>query len=183
MNKTKTLLEARNELRGKHYKLSSYLKKAAQIKANNISTDTPAHLACNLARDKVFCKSMKEDLMILQVPLDLKEIIPKKNKSVEKDILRDIACGRFGKDEGEYSHFYEYLYENIQHCISEKKVIFIMFALESYCVIETRNTKTKRPDLEYSTHSTCLILTPNDERYEAYYINSHGRDMSVVLFV
>ncbi len=178
MNKTKTLSEARNELRGKHYKLSSYLKKAAQIKANNISTDTPAHLACNLARDKVFCKSMKEDLIILQVPLDLKEIMPKKNKSVEKDILRDIACGRFGKDEGEYSHYYEYLYENIQHCISEKKVIFIMFALESYCVIETRNTKTKRPDLEYSTHSTCLILTPNDEKYEAYYINSHGRDMS-----
>jgi len=126
----------------------------------------------------VFCKSMEEDLIILQVPLDLKEIMPKKNKSVEKDILRDIACGRFGKDEGEYSHYYEYLYENIQHCISEKKVIFIMFALESYCVIETRNTKTKRPDLEYSTHSTCLILTPNDEKYEAYYINSHGRDMS-----
>ena len=88
---------------------------------------------------------MEEDLIILQVPLDLKEIMPKKNKSVEKDILRDIACGRFGKDEGEYSHYYEYLYENIQHCISEKKVIFIMFALESYCVIETRNTKTKRP--------------------------------------
>ena len=52
----KTLSEARNELRGKHYKLSSYLKKAAQIKVNNISTDTPAHLACNLARDEVFCR-------------------------------------------------------------------------------------------------------------------------------
>ena len=86
----KTLQQSRNELRGKHYKLSSYLKQAAQIKANSISTETPAHLACNIARDTVFTKSMKKDLLILQVPIDLKNILPNKNTNIEKEVLQDI---------------------------------------------------------------------------------------------
>ena len=53
-----------------------------------------------------------------------------------------------------------------------------MFALESYCIIHSENEKTKRPDLAYSTHSTCLILIPGEEQYEGFYINSHGRDLS-----
>ena len=174
----KTLQQSRNELRGKHYKLSSYLKQAAQIKANNISTETPAHLACNIARDTVFTKSMKKDLLILQVPIDLKNILPNKNTNIEKEVLQDIACGRYEKENNKYSYNYEYLYENIIYAISHKKVVFIMFGLESYCIVHSKNEKTKRPDLAYSTHSTCLILIPGEEQYEGFYINSHGRDMS-----
>ena len=174
----KTLQQARNELRGKHYKLSSYLKQAAQIKANHISTETPAHLACNIARDTIFTKSMKKDLLILQVPVDLKDILPNKNTAIDKEVLQDIACGRYGKENNHYAHNYEYLHENIIYAISHKKVVFIMFGLESYCIIHSENEKTKRPDLAYSTHSTCLILIPNDDQYEGFYINSHGRDIS-----
>jgi hypothetical protein len=174
----KTLQQARNELRGKHYKLSSYLKQAAQIKANHISTETPTHLACNIARDTIFTKSMKKDLLILQVPVDLKDILPNKNTAIDKEVLQDIACGRYGKESNHYAHNYEYLHENIIYAISHKKVVFIMFGLESYCIIHSENEKTKRPDLAYSTHSTCLILIPSDDQYEGFYINSHGRDIS-----
>ena len=174
----KTLQQSRNELRSKHYKLSSYLKQAAQIKANSISTETQAHLACNIARDTVFTESMKKDLSILQVPIDLKNILPNKNTNIEKEVLQDIACGRYEKENNKYSYNYEYLSENITYAIAEKKVVFVMFGLESYCIIHSENEKTKRPDLAYSTHSTCLILMPVEDCYEGFYINSHGRDMS-----
>jgi hypothetical protein len=61
-----------------------------------------------------------------------------------------------------------------------KKKIFIMFIFQEYCVVEGNDKRGKK--LEYSTHSTCLFMIPNETKevknsYDAFYINSHGRDM------
>ena len=174
----KTLSETRDELRGKHYKFATYLKKATQIKANDISTNTPAHLACNIARDTIFTDAMQKNLIILQTHINLSEVLPHRNENIKTSVLENISCGRFAKEKNAYAHHCEDLSENIQFCIAEKKVIFIMLALGSYCIVHGENDVTKRSELCYSTHSTCLILIPTDTDYEAFYINSHGRDMA-----
>jgi hypothetical protein len=81
------------------------------------------------------------------------------------------------KQDEKYIHNTEYLNSNIECCIADKKIIFIMIGLQEYCADPGLNPDTGKPILEYSTHSTCLILQPNGDRYQAFYINSHGRDM------
>ena len=174
----KSIIQARKELKGKHIKMASYIRKAGELKVNSTQTETKAHLICNIAKDKLFPLFLKRKLTILQVPINLKDILPHKSHGeISNDKLRNIMCGRYGTVRQKYTYFHEYLHENIQYCISKKKIIFIMFGMESYCVYETTNLDTKRPCLKYATHSTCLILMPLGESYSAFYINSHGRDI------
>jgi hypothetical protein len=159
-------------------KLDSYMRKVDDLKMNSLQTDTEAHRRCNVARDMLFSSQLKENLIILQIPIHLKDILP--TNAIEKiphHILADIGCGRYQKESHEYVHTTEYLSSNIQYCVANKKVVFIMFGLQEYCADPGVHSINRKKQLEYSTHSTCLILLPFDDKYQAFYINSHGRDM------
>ena len=155
----------------------NYLNRATRIGLNSISMESSAHLRSNFARDRIFSKQMK-NAVLLQCILKMGDIMPHKSYSkVSRDILMDIGCGIYTKEcvsidvPNEYKYNYEYLCSNIQEYTSKRQIIFIMIGMEEYCLIEGLN------DNFYATHSTCLVLIPRDDRYDAYYINSHGRDM------
>jgi len=170
----KTLSETARDFQTSKARLSNYLKRASSFGLDSSNTDTQAHLRCNIARDLVFSDVMRRNAVLLQANISLSEILPKTNKeSITHDTLSDIACGRFDKDyTGRYIHSDEYLDMNIQEYHAQGKIIFIMFILEDYCVVSASKGNV------YSTHSTCMVLVPNRKTYNAYYINSHGRDMS-----
>ena len=157
----------------KKKKVANYLKRASQMKLDSIDTSSIAHEKCRRAQTLLFNKSMK-DTVLLQTILPMAKLMPTKSYTkVDKSCLENIAVGRyFKKKTGEYEYSHEYLYSNIQELISQQKIIYIMMGMEEYCLIEGICENF------YSTHSTCLILIPRKDRYDAYYINSHGRDMA-----
>ena len=168
-----TLSQIAAKYNPKNKKMENYLNRATQLKINSLETNTIAHLKSNIARDTIFPKHMKNNAILLQCIFQMTDMIPKKSYSkISTDTLRDLGCGRFiVNDEGNYEHRFEYLYSNIQEHIGNRKLIFIMFGMEEYCLIEGEKENI------YSTHSTCLILVPREISYDAYYINPHGRDM------
>ena len=167
-----TLANIANLYNPKKKRWENYLKRAAQMGLNSTDMKSLAHLRSNLARDRVFSKPM-QNMVLLQCILKMGDIMPNKShSSVAHEILRDIGCGIYVKDRNNnYEYNYEYLYSNIQSYISKRQIIFIMIGMEEYCLIEGIN------DNFYATHSTCLVLIPRKDKYDAYYINSHGRDM------
>ena len=164
------------------HKLKNILKYAAQIKLNSCDLNTKSHLLCNVARDTIFEESIKNKLVILQVPVSFNEIIPNNSlERIDKDKLANLGCGRYSycSKEEKYTYNYEYLSQNIQDYVEERKIIYIMFIFKEYGIDEYLDKKGKTR-LEYSTHSTSMIMIPNknnNEEYKSYYINSHGRDM------
>jgi hypothetical protein len=174
---TKTLSEMTMQ-QSQLLKLDSYMRKVNDLKMNSLLTDTEAHRRCNVARDMLFSSHLQENLIILQTPIHLKDILPTNaSEKIPRHILADIGCGRYQKEDHEYVHTTEYLSANIQYCIANKKAVFIMLGLQEYCADPGTDSVTGKKQLEYSTHSTCLILLPFDDKYQAFYINSHGRDM------
>lgn len=159
-------------------KFNNILHEAQKMKLNSVELDTNIHKKCNILKDSIFCNNMKDDLIILQVPISLNNILPRKRGNIiNNNKLKEIECGRFDSSCGKYVFNNEYLSENIKYCISMKKKIFIMFIFKEYCVVEGKDKKGKC--LEYSTHSTCMFIKPSNinNNYEAFYINSHGRDL------
>jgi len=156
----------------KKKKLENYLKRAATLRLNAVTTDTVAHKKCNIAKGTLFNKEMK-NVVIMQTILSMADVMPTKSYSkVNRSILENIGCGTYTSTDGaDYLYNYVYLYSNIQEAISEKKIIYLMLGMQEYCLVEGAKENF------YSTHSTCLILIPGDDEYNAYYINSHGRDM------
>ena len=161
-------------------KFANILKEVQKLKIDSPEVNTESHKRCNFARDKIFCKELKDNLIILQVPISLDYILPEKNcNKICDEKIADLDCGRFDNSSEKYEFNNEYLSENIKYCVSMKKKIFIMFIFKEYCVIESKDNQEKQ--LEYSTHSTCMFMVPSDDNeiknnYDAFYINSHGRD-------
>lgn len=168
-----TLSNVISKYNPKQKKLDNFLKRASQLRMNATTTNTKAHKLCNLARDKLFNKRLKK-MVILQCMMQMTDIIPtKSNCNISKEVLYDLGCGTYNKnEEGDYEYSYEYLFSNIQEATKNQQPVFIMFGMEQYCLIEGVKENF------YSTHSTCLFLAPRKGYYDAYYINSHGRDMS-----
>ena len=178
----KTLSELNSELPfvNNQCKLTKLLKEANKLQLDSCDVDTKSHERCNIARDTLFCDELKNDLIILQVPISFVEMIPKRRANhFDKELLMDISCGRFECSSQKYLFNNEYLSENIRYCVEYKKIVYVMFIIKEYCVVESKCKKGS--ELSYSTHSVCLILVPNDNedgpRYHAYYFNSHGRDL------
>jgi len=161
-------------------RFANILKDIQKLNIDDPELNTESHMRCNFAKDNVFCKGMRDDLIILQVPISLSDILPENASSkFNNEKIGDLDCGRFMNIKG-YKFRYEYLSENIKYWVSMKKKIFIMFIFQEYCVVKGKDNRGKK--LEYSTHSTCLFMIPNESRevknsYDAFYINSHGRDM------
>ena len=119
-------------------KISNILKEVQKLKIDAPELDTESHMRCNIARDKVFCKDMKDDLIILQVPISLDSILPTKNENkINDEKIADLDCGRFMNCLG-YKFRYEYLSENIKYCVSMKKKIFIMFIFKNIVWLKVR---------------------------------------------
>lgn len=156
----------------KQKKLDNYLKRATLLKMDTTATNTKAHLLCNLARDKIFDKKLK-DMVILQCMIQMTDILPTtSNTRISNHVLYDLGCSKYCKNkEGGYEFSHEYLFSNIKETIQNQQPVFIMFGMLEYCLIEGDNENF------YSTHSTCLLLMPRKDHFDAYYINSHGRDM------
>ena len=160
-------------------KFKNILRGVIKLKINSEQLNTESHKRCNIARDTLFCDELKDDMIILQAPISFNEILPNSNTDlINNDKLADIECGRFEKTNNNYIFNYEYLSKNIQYCIQMNKIIFIMFIFKEYAADEVLDKNKVK--LQYSTHSTCMIMVPdklNKNNYSAYYINSHGRDM------
>ena len=161
----------------KKYKFQCILNDVSNLSINANKLNTESHKRCNIAKNHIFCDGLRDDdLIILQVPISLTDILPEKAGNViNKNKIADLGCGRFSNSNNKYSFNNEYLSENIKYCVSMKKKIFIMFIFQEYCVVEGKDEQGTK--LEYSTHSTCLFMIPNESKYDALYINSHGRDM------
>ena len=119
-----TLAQVANLYDPKKKKLENYLKRATALQLNSITMDSKAHLKAVNLRDSLFHKSMKE-LIILQSIIKMSEIMPQQShKKVSSDILKDIGCGRYNKEEnGEYKYCYEYLMSDVQVYMEERKTI------------------------------------------------------------
>ena len=183
MNKTLSEVARTQKYTSNKCKFANIMKDVQKLMIDAPEVDTESHKRCNIARDKVFCQEMKDDLIILQVPISLNNILPEKaSNKINDNKIADLGCGRFDNSTKKYIFNNEYLSENIKYCVSNKKKIFIMLILKEYCVIEDTDKRGKH--LEYSTHSACMFMTPNTDNsdiknnYSTYYINSHGRDMA-----
>lgn len=168
-----TLSKIGDQYNPKKKRIAQYIEKATKLELNSIDTKSNSHEKCNIIRDTIFKGKMK-NAALLQSIISLKDIMPNKSYSkVERPLIKNISCGCYTKNASSgYGYSYEYLYSNIQYLISEKKIINLMIGLEEYCLIEGEKENY------YTTHSICLLLIPSNGEYNAYYINSHGRDMA-----
>ena len=72
----------------KKKKLENYLKRAATLRLNAITTDTIAHKKCNIAKESLFNKDMR-NVVIIQSMLSMTDIMPTKSYSkVDQTILK-----------------------------------------------------------------------------------------------
>lgn len=161
-----TLSGVTDKYNPKNKRFHNYMNRAWSIGLNSTNMKSRAHSLSNRSRDKLFKKDMNR-ASLLQCMIDMADIIPTaSNSKIDTGILRDIDCGSYRK--GKYYH--ESLVSNIRCLVSDRRIIYIMFGIDGYCLDKGVD------DLFYSTHSTCLIMVPRGDKYYAYYINSHGRE-------
>jgi hypothetical protein len=151
----------------KNKKFNNYLSRAWTIGLNSTDMKSRAHTLSNKSRDQLFEKDMK-DASLLQCIIDLPAIIPSMSYSkTDNEVLKCINCGSYRKNK----YYYETLVSNIQNCVGDRRIIYIMLGMDGYGLDDNED------ELVYSVHSTSLVMVPRDDKYYAYYINSHGRDI------
>lgn len=184
------LLEAMAKINIRKAKIQNYINYASTIRLNSVHLETESHLRCNIARDLVFDKSISDNFVILQVPIDIQDLYEKK-RHISTSKLEHIMCGYYHRSNSQmqeskydYQFKYEFFDETILKFIQEGKYIFIMFIINGWCIDDIEDANDELDRIEYGIHSTCMFLVPsqnpdseNQPKYNAYYINSHGRDL------
>jgi|TARA_R110002074_G_scaffold179952_1_gene344102 hypothetical protein len=158
-------------------KIEDYLRQADAFNLLNIDTDDYKHRAQHVIKEKYFPEKIKNNVILLESIISFSELLPKINEESKIiETMANLSCGRIEKNQEKYEHHFEYLSLNIKEYMLQRKIIFIIFGICDYIVINEDSKNT------YVGHSTSLILVPEEKQYTAYYVNSHGEDMKTTNF-
>ena len=162
--------------------MDKLIKEGEKYKISNASFDNNITRASN----KLAKQYSDTNIEILHVPIqfdllfntylkfysDLNDI---ENKFNDCDFYKSplhilhLCCSYYNDYENKQGSFIDLLNDYMK----QKKNIFVYFDLHGYLIDEEAFKKTG--NLVYSVHSTCcLIYLDNNNKYNAYYFNSHG---------
>lgn len=109
---------------------------------------------------------MNNKIVYSEINIDFMQIIPYLNNiSRMNEIIENFTVQYLFNKKVMDDMFEDYLIEQMQ----KKKLIFINVCIYNY--------NTERCDEDEAVHGTTMIFVPNKEKYDLYYINSHGYDM------
>ena len=109
---------------------------------------------------------MNNKIVYSEINIDFMQIIPYLNNiSRMNEIIENFTVQYLFNKKVMDDMFEDYLIEQMQ----KKKLIFINVCIYNY--------NTERCEEDEAVHGTTMIFMPNKEKYDLYYINSHGYDM------
>jgi len=155
----------------KDYKEVKYWLKF--IEKNELATtDTDSHMNYFIHKNKIiFNKKINKNIKLIYCDTTFGTCCDYWKCSQSRRLNEEyesILCGYYEKDK-----FTErFLNDEIEKNILENKILFIVFDFLDYGLDDDIKTHN-----EYVPHTCSLLLIPNKEKYEAYYINSHGKDL------
>lgn len=120
-----------------------------------------------------FDRSMKRNLKVLQTLINFRTYCDYWKCSQSRRLEENYDNLLYMAFNDRTNNVYEgFLGDEIKKCISQKRTIFIVMDFVDYGLDDDNEDF-----YEYVAHACCLILIPNDNIYEAFYINSHGKDL------
>ena len=141
------------------------------VEENDLAiTETNCYMNSFIHKNKkIFGEEMDNNMKFIHCELGFRYFCDywKSSKSKRLDErYREIICGHFVGERNFLKE--EFLNEVIERYINKKKILFIVLDFIDYGLGDKD---------EYVPHACLLIMIPNGERYESFYINSHGKDM------
>ena len=140
------------------------------------TTDTNSHMNYFIHKNKIiFDKEVSKNMKMIHCDTTFRSCCDYWKCSQSRRLKEDyesIMCGFYEKDEFKEG----FLNEEIEKYINEKKILFIIFDFIDYGVDDDIESH-----YEYVPHACSLLLIPNNDVYEAFYINSHGKDMKLYM--
>ena len=118
------------------------------------------------------CHFSKENdnIQILHCQIDMEEII---TNTIN---YNEIICGFYENDKFDTGMLF---YKLLELC-EFRQVIYIIIDIENYYIVPEKNMQIKSYHKTINTsqwHSVSIILLPNADLYDIFYINSHGIGM------
>lgn len=154
-------------------KFDYYLKECDKLGLNSTESDSYLHRCLHMIRNRYFPNNFKRKITLVQSAINIERIML--NISQEKKVdslIENLDCGIIKGKGLKFIYSFEYLIPNIIESIKNKKVLFILLDIFDYCI-----TKDKKKKNKYEAHTMTLILTPDNNHYNCYFLNPHGRDM------
>ena len=149
-------------------KISYTLQKAYEMGFSNpdVNNKKKPLSILNKIKKSVTSKAYNDKIIYAEMPVNFIDVIPNLYKN--NNSIFDTFQPYFLFDNDIYCNsLLSFLVNNF----TEKKIIFIHLSITGYFI-------DREEESNYSTHGTCMIFVPNKDLYEAYYINSHGHDMT-----
>ncbi len=135
-------------------------------------TDPSCHMNYFIHKNKDIFGELGEKIKIIQTEICLQQYC---------DYWKSSKSRRLEERYGEIlsTHFvggnnymkYGFLNEIIEKYMYRDKILYIILDFIDYGLDQDKGT------YEYVPHTCVLILLPNGERHDGFYINSHGKDM------
>jgi len=143
---------------------------------NNLDiTDSSCHMNYFIHKNKHIFGELGEKFKIMQTEICLRQYCDywksSKSRRLEERYGEILSTHFVGKND--YMK-YGFLNELIEKYIQRNKILFIVLDFIDYGLDQDNHDS-----YEYVPHTCVLILLPNGERYDAFYINSHGKDMLI----
>jgi len=152
----------------KNLSLPDVFRRATTYGLFDLEGDTYTHQACKVIAGDA-------DILMWHVQWDFKEIIPALNDPQRLHDIYEITEGGLYTRGFDYKEFF--LHIQLADAMDKGKIIYIVLSIENYGldILDGGN--------EYGHHSTSLIFYPRGiNRYDCFYINSHGEDMTLTNF-
>jgi len=149
-------------------KISYTLKKAYDMGFSDSDTDNRHDCLKTLQKMKNQESSsyMRNKIVYAEINIDFMHIIPYLNNILRmNEIIENVTVQYLFNKEVIDDMFEDYLIEQME----KKKLIFVNVCIYNY--------NTERCEEDEAVHGTTMIFMPNKEKYDLYYINSHGYDM------
>lgn len=145
------------------------------IEKNELATtDTNSHMNYFIHKNKIiFDKEVSKNMKMIHCDTTFRSCCDYWKCSQSRRLKEDyesIMCGFYEKDEFKEG----FLNELIEKYILKRQILFIVFDFLDYGLDDDITTHN-----EYVPHVCLLIMIPNKEKYEAYYVNSHGKDLQM----
>ena len=147
-------------------------ERSDKFEISSSDQNIPCNYVLHLLKKELFCDTLRKKLTYLITDLDFKNILINSGEDISRGskidrIFQDTFVGYF---KGRYDTYYDdTLIEKLQEECEKRNIIFINTTLRNFSIDEEE-------DGRYSTHGICFILLPvaHTNRYNLYYINSHG---------
>ena len=146
--------------------IADSLQRLSDTGTNSLSHATYAHKAAVLQKND-FPQKMR-DTSLLYFAADLEEFMHcVERKEGLNDYFRELTTSRYTYENG-FKFHEEMMIENILYLMDNQKIIFFQMGVPDYMTSQTDKGTV------YDAHALCIIMVPNKDMYDCYYINSHG---------